>query len=119
MSFCGANVKIGVTRGCSQGGILSPILWCMVIDSLLCSLNEAGMYTQGYSHDVFTLICRDYERTVGDLMRTAIKLVEEWCEEKGLRVNPVKTKIVSFRMEKRQLAGEFQVFGKYLTVTFW
>lgn len=99
---------------------MSPILWCMVIDSLLCNLNEAGLYTQGYSDDLSTLICGDFEETVGDLLRTAIKLVERWCAENQLRVNPVKTKIVLFskrRNENRMLVGDFSVFGKEVLLT--
>lgn len=118
-SVCGERVKMGVTRGCPQGGILSPILWCMVIDSLLGKLNDAGLYAQGYSDDLSTLICGDFEMTVGDLM-TAIKLVEEWCEENGLKVNPVKNKMVLFSRrttEKRLLVGKFLIFGKEVQLT--
>lgn len=32
---CGHKAKLWVAKGCPQGGILSPILWCMVVDSLI------------------------------------------------------------------------------------
>lgn len=41
--------------GCPQGGLLSPVL-CLVADSLLCTLNTAGFYSQGYANDVAILI---------------------------------------------------------------
>lgn len=55
-TICGSSMKLGVTRGCPQGGILSPILWCMVIDSMLVKLNDSGIFTQGYSDDVASLV---------------------------------------------------------------
>ena len=129
-NICGTNVKLGVTRGCPQGGILSPILWCMVIDSLLVKLNDSGFYAQGYSDDLSTLICGEFADTVGDLMRAAIKIVELWCLENKLKVNPVKTKMILFsrrRSEAVSTLGSFTLFGmevdlkatvKYLGVIF-
>lgn len=129
-TICGSSIKLGVTRGCPQGGILSPILWCMVIDSLLAKLNDSGLFAQGYSDDVSTLICGNFVATIGDLMRTAIKLIEAWCLECKLKVNPVKTKMIFFSKRKAEAAsalGTFKVFGtvvdlratvKYLGVIF-
>lgn len=34
------SVEGWVDRGCPQGGVLSPLLWCVVIDGLIRSLNE-------------------------------------------------------------------------------
>lgn len=119
-SVCGTSTKLGVTRGCPQGGILSPILWCMVIDSLLVRLNNAGIFTQGYSDDVSSLVCGDFESTLGDRMRTAIKIVEDWCGEKGLKVNPIKTKVILFskrKGEKDKALGRLKLFGKELSLT--
>ena len=32
--------SVAVSRSCPQGGVLSPILWCLVVDDLLVRLNE-------------------------------------------------------------------------------
>lgn len=71
-TVCGTNLSLGVTKGCPQGGILSPILCCMVVDSLLVKLNDSGVFAQGYSDDVSCLICGDFPDTVGDLTRRAL-----------------------------------------------
>ena len=34
-------------RGCPQGGVLSPLLWCLVVDEILDSLNQMGFCAQG------------------------------------------------------------------------
>jgi hypothetical protein len=41
-----------VARGCPQGGVLSPLLWCLVVDELITGLNEGGIYVQGYADDM-------------------------------------------------------------------
>jgi hypothetical protein len=39
--------SVAVSRGCLQGGVLSPSLWCLVVNDLLARLSEGGVYTQG------------------------------------------------------------------------
>lgn len=41
---CGSKTKDKVTRGCPQGGILSPIQWRKVIDSFLVELSQSGIF---------------------------------------------------------------------------
>ena len=35
--------SVTVSRSCPQGGVLSPLLWCLVVDELLFRLNEASV----------------------------------------------------------------------------
>lgn len=44
---CGIKTSLWVAKGCPQGGILSPMLWCIVIDSLIRMLDESGIRAQG------------------------------------------------------------------------
>jgi hypothetical protein len=44
--------SVAVSRGCPQGGVLSPLLWCLVVDELMASLSEGGVYAQGYADDM-------------------------------------------------------------------
>ncbi|GJQ71832.1 hypothetical protein Trydic_g11512 [Trypoxylus dichotomus] len=46
MNLC--NTRTTATAGCPQGGLLSPLLWCLLADHLLPDLREAGFYAQGY-----------------------------------------------------------------------
>ena len=47
-SLCGESVDVLVSRGCPQGGVLSPLLWNLVIDSLLWKLEKLMSYSQAY-----------------------------------------------------------------------
>ncbi|MBF2463469.1 hypothetical protein ICI39_14150 [Listeria welshimeri] len=68
-----------VCKGCPQGGVLSPLLWNIVVDELIRHLNELKLYTVGYADDLAILISGPFESVLCDRMRTAFKAVEEWC----------------------------------------
>ena len=111
------EAMVKATRGCPQGGVLSPLLWCLVMDELLTQLNEQGIYAQGYADDAAICILGKHQETVSELMQTALKHTEEWCKRKGLRVNPGKTSLIPFT-NKRKLEAmvEPMMFGE--TITF-
>ena len=45
-----ASVRGRVARGCPQVAVISPVLWNLVLDSLLCRLNSEGFDTMGLFH---------------------------------------------------------------------
>lgn len=104
-----------VTRGCPQGGVLSPILWNMVMDSLLRELDRKGLNPECFADDLLILLIGMCENTLCSLMNTAFAIVEKWCVKNGLTVNPDKSKLVLFtnkrKIEKVKLPT---LFGKTL-----
>jgi hypothetical protein len=50
----GTSVGLAISRCCPQGGVLSPLLWCLVVDDLLTRLSGGGIFIQGYADDVFS-----------------------------------------------------------------
>ena len=40
-------------------GVLSPTMWCLVVDKLLRLLSEAGFYPRAYADDVIIVIFAD------------------------------------------------------------
>jgi hypothetical protein len=101
----GVSRSIAVARGCPQEGILSPLLWCLVVD-------EGGIYAQGYADDICLLAVGKFLNTVSGLMQWALHSVEGWCGEHGLSVNPDKTGLIAFTC-RRKLRGFFEprLFG--------
>jgi hypothetical protein len=63
------SVSILVNRGCAQGGVLSPLLWNMVVDGLL---RNAHYQTQGYADDVVLLQKSKFVSTLCDRMQSAL-----------------------------------------------
>lgn len=124
----GERLSVSPTKGTPQGGVLSPTLWILVIDELIKRLRNEGFRVIGYADDV-AIICRGkFLNTTCDLTQRALKIVEKWCTEVGLGVNPNKTELLVFT--QRRILSDFiapKLFGaeiqmtdkvKYLGVTF-
>jgi len=60
----GYSKRVVVSRGCPQGGVLSPLLWCLV-DDLIARLNGGGIYTQGYADDICLLAVGKFPNSIG------------------------------------------------------
>ena len=56
------------TRGCPQGGVLSPILWCLAVDSLITELNKGPYFTVGYADDIVILTNSLFPSTASELI---------------------------------------------------
>ncbi len=96
----GHTVRIKVKQGCPQGGVLSPLLWCILVDSLLRRLNGRDYYCQFYSDDGVIVIIGIDLGTVCDVMQAAFRNLERWCTEMKLSVAPHKLELVLFTRRK-------------------
>jgi hypothetical protein len=114
----GTSVGLTISRGCPQGGVLSPILWCLVVNDLLTTLSGGGVFIQGYADDVCLFAVGKFPDTVSGLMQWALLTVETWFNEVGLSVNLDKTGLVAFT-RKRKLQGFFEprIFGVTLSLS--
>jgi hypothetical protein len=72
----GFSVKLVISRGCPQGGVLSPLLWCLVVDDLLARLSGSVVFIQGYADDICLLAMGKFPNTVSGLMQWALSTVE-------------------------------------------
>ena len=90
-ALLGETMDVSVAKGCPQGGVLSPLLWDLVVDELLVNLNRQGFYTQGYADDLVILVRGKHLPALSGRMQAALKIVEAWCITENLKVNPGKT----------------------------
>jgi retron-type reverse transcriptase len=51
----GCSVRVLVNRGCPQGGVMSPLLWKIVVNGLLRKLYNVHYQAQDYANDVVLL----------------------------------------------------------------
>nr|AMS38365.1 hypothetical protein [Bactrocera tryoni] len=98
------RIRLGTTRGCPQGGVLSPLLWSLVVDDLLALLTDNGIRCQGYADDIVIIARGKYEDTLCDLIQRGLNLAKGWCREVELNINPSKTTVVPFT-RRRSLPG--------------
>lgn len=65
------STKISVfclKKKCPQGGILPPLSYCLVKDSVLTLLNGCGYYSQGFADDLTLLIIGKFISTLCELV---------------------------------------------------
>ena len=96
-SYLGLNkASIRVTKGCPQGGVLPPLLYIMVKDSILTILNNHGYHAQSFADDLAVVIIGKFVSTICELMQHAFRLIENWCNDHEQSANPDKTKLILF-----------------------
>jgi hypothetical protein len=59
----GETLRASAVRGCLQGGVLSPLLWSLVVDDLW-ELISKGYDTTGHADDIANLINRKFPHIV-------------------------------------------------------
>lgn len=50
------SIVMNTTQGCTQGGVLSPLIWSMVVDELLDELTNTEIQVQGYTDDILLIL---------------------------------------------------------------
>lgn len=97
----GLTSTVKATRGTPQGGVLSPNLWILTMNSLLNRLNNDGHIAIAYADDL-TVICKGkFLHTLSERSQAAVKIVERWCKEVELTVNPNKSETVIFTKNRK------------------
>jgi len=104
--------SVAVSRGCPQGGVLSPLLWCLVVDELLARLSGGGVYAQGHVDDICLLAVEKFPNMVSGLIQWVLCAVEAWCGELGLSVNPDKTGLTAFTRRRNFQVSSNPVYSE-------
>ena len=103
----GESLTIMVTRGCPQGGILSPFLWNLVMDDLLNhSKNKIPGDLQGFADDLSLLVTTTLPPSsagpsvdilpLRDATQKSLTAINKWCKSVGLKLSALKSHIVIF-----------------------
>ena len=84
-----------ILLGFPQGGILSPLLWNLVLDPLLKRVNLVELL-QAFADDLALLIVGDSIEDCRMRADRMLRLIEQWCVDSGLTINAAKSRIVIF-----------------------
>jgi hypothetical protein len=68
VSLMGSNLTAKVAGGYLQGGVLSPLLWNLVVDRLLTVTNDLGFSTFGCADDIVIIVQDKFVHTVRERM---------------------------------------------------
>jgi hypothetical protein len=114
-SVMGSSLTARVTGGCPQGGVLSPLLWNLVVDRLLTAANDLGFNTFSYADDIVIIVQGKFPHTVREIMQEALNVMVKWAVKEGLNISPHKTAIVPFtNRRKTEGLGLLTLHGKEL-----
>ena len=91
------SAKFSVSNGVRQGGQLSPILFTVYVDSLLCALHESGCYW----HSIFAgALCYADDLMIvapsADGLRKMLEVCKEFARSHHVHFNPDKTQLIRF-----------------------
>ena len=97
----GVSVSKGVKKGCPQGGIMSPLLWNLVINSLIILINSTPADSEGYADDVNLLVRGIDIDTIVDIAQQCLNRIREWGLKTGLNFSPTKTEAILFTWKRK------------------
>uniref|UniRef100_A0A834VF46 Reverse transcriptase domain-containing protein n=1 Tax=Sarcoptes scabiei TaxID=52283 RepID=A0A834VF46_SARSC len=88
-----------LTQGCPQGSALSPLLWNILINTLLDSFNFPNASIHAYADDV-TIVCsgENIDALYNNIL-TVLTYVNTWSIQNDLIINYHKTNILNFHTE--------------------
>ena len=103
----GHKRTIRIVKGCPQGGILSPFLWNLVVDSLLSyTKDKIPCDLQGFADDLALLATTEAPKVKGvqgfdadtlrEMTQKSLVHINSWCKENGLSLSALKTHSVMF-----------------------
>ncbi|UYV60620.1 hypothetical protein LAZ67_1001681 [Cordylochernes scorpioides] len=88
--YSSTEINKKLSKGCPQGGPLSPTLWNILINEILINNLDDNCETIGYADDI-TLIC--WNKTPEQLRKTidnVLRKINKWCESRSKLIKPVE-----------------------------
>ena len=85
-----------VSRGTPQGGVLSPLLWVLVVNEVLLQIRSGGCQVIAYADDLTIIHRGKFPAILSELMQRSLNQLCSWANKSGLGINPSKTELVLF-----------------------
>jgi len=110
-----ARFRLGGRLANVRRRVLYPLLSCLVIDELLIKLRETDFLVFGYADDVAIVARKNFLSILKEHMDDALRIIQNWCRNKGLMINSSKTTIMIFtRKYKPKAIESLKLWGKKL-----
>ena len=110
----GVKATIAPGKGSPQGGVLSPMIWNIVMDSLLCQLTSGPVKAIGYADDIMLIATGIDVDSISSQLQQTLNTVHSWGLSQGLTFNPTKTAVVHFNPTREKRSLRLSMGGKNL-----
>lgn len=111
------SISVKAVKGCPQGGVLSPLLWSLVVDELLTNLESQGFEIIGFADDIVIIVRGKYDSVITNRMQRALDYTIQWCITEGLDINPQKTHIIPFTKRRKLIISGLHMKGTLMTLS--
>ena len=103
LTLSGATCVRRITRGCPQGGVLSPFLWNLTLNGLLSSADLDPDLRQAFADDIsiIILIGGFCISTIRSKCQLFLDRINSWCSSVGLNISVLKTQAIMFTWKRK------------------
>ena len=117
LTLSGCTITRTISRGCPQGGVLSPFLWNLTLNNLLEHQNLDPTFVQAFADDLSILIGGIDIPTLRAKCQLYLNIINRWCKTIGVKLSTVKTTTIMFtRKRKWTLDKPLRIEGQTLTL---
>jgi hypothetical protein len=91
------TVEKTTSKGCPQGSVLGPLVWNLIMNSLLRKSFPDGCEVVAYADDTVVLVRGNTRKQIEEYAAASMVLVEKWAEINKLTLSREKSEYVVFR----------------------
>jgi len=100
LTYCGFSTTKKATKGSPQGGVLSPLLWNLTLNTFLSKLGIHSNFIQAFADDMVILVRGICKVTIRDIAQQQLQNISNWCTSKGLKLSGVKSTAILFTTKR-------------------
>ena len=99
--------------GVPQGSILGPLLFLVFINDLPLYLKDTVTNTEMYADDTTVYDVGTSKLVIQNNLQKALNILESWCENNGMVLNPAKTKVLLITTSQKRSRCQESLSLKY------
>lgn len=105
-------------QGLPQGSVISPVLFNVMINDVLEAIEtQPGLNALLYADDLVIWATSSNIQALESCLNDSLKVIERWCLENEMKVNPRKTEYQLFTLSTKQYALSLKYCNEHIVRT--
>ena len=100
LTLNGISITRTISRGCPQGGVLSPFLWNLTLNDLLSNHNLDTSFIQAFADDLSIIVGGIDIPTIRAICQRYLIIIDKWCTTIGVKLSSLKTQAIMFTRKR-------------------